>query len=245
MQTLRPLGPILPSLGDRVIYDSALPRDARVATIIRDGQWHWPVANSIELLTLKEAIPQSMIPNLSRRDNIRWTPSSTGAFSVKSSWIAIRFHRPQVHWHKLVWYPQNIPRASFILWLAIRQRLGTQDRLPNISNPSCLFCGTQMDNHDHLFLLVQYLGKFGLIYYPNAKLIGSLFHGPTPFTIWPPNGRRIHLQISSGNLLLVLVYTQSRQNTMTDIIPIVGEIPNPLSDKLRTPFVAGSLLSDE
>ena len=84
-----------------------------------------------------------------------------------------------------------------------------------------------------------------MIYLPNAILVGSLFLGQTPSTIWLSNGRRIHLQISSGNLLLVLVYTQSRQNTMTDIIPIVREMPNPLSDKLRTPFVAGSLLSDE
>ena len=43
------------------------------------------------------------------------------------------------------------PKTSQGLWLAIRQRLGTQDWLPNISNPSCLLCGTQMDNHDHLF----------------------------------------------------------------------------------------------
>ena len=92
-----------------------------------------------------------MIPNPFRRDNIIWLPSPTGSFSAKSSWTAIRSPRPQVDWHKLVWYPQNIPRASFILWLAIRKRLGTQDRLPNISNPSCLLCGTQMDNHDHLF----------------------------------------------------------------------------------------------
>ena len=146
-----PSGPILPSLGERVIYDSALPRDARVAEIIRDGQWLWPVANSNELLTLKEAIPQNMVPNPLRKDNIRWIPSHAGVFSAKSSWTAIRSHRPQVQWHKLVWYPQNIPRMSFILWLAIRHRLGTQDRLPNIPTPSCLLCGTQLDTHDHLF----------------------------------------------------------------------------------------------
>ena len=50
-----PMGPIHPSMGDRVIYDSSLPRLARVAAIIREGRWAWPSANSPDLIELKEA----------------------------------------------------------------------------------------------------------------------------------------------------------------------------------------------
>ena len=58
-------------MGERVIYDSGLQRHAKVATIIRNGEWRWPLANSNELLTLKESIPQEMIPQMDME-----TPSS-------------------------------------------------------------------------------------------------------------------------------------------------------------------------
>ena len=109
-----PLGPIHLSFGDRVIYDYTLSRDARVATIIQ-GSWRWPVANSPDLLTLKGAIPHSIIPNSTLRDKLSWTPSPSGTFSTKSSWTAIRSTRPLVLWHNIVWYPHAIPRTSFIL----------------------------------------------------------------------------------------------------------------------------------
>ena len=54
-----PFGPIVPTFGERVIYDSGLQRTARVRDIIHNGQWRWPVSNSPDLLTLKQAIPQA------------------------------------------------------------------------------------------------------------------------------------------------------------------------------------------
>ena len=41
-------------MGDRVIYDSGLPRTAKVKDIISRDTWHWPTANSPDLLMLKE-----------------------------------------------------------------------------------------------------------------------------------------------------------------------------------------------
>ena len=46
------MGPIHLILGDRVIYDSALPWHAKVAAIINDGSWSWPVSNSDEFFIL-------------------------------------------------------------------------------------------------------------------------------------------------------------------------------------------------
>nr|GEU89064.1 hypothetical protein [Tanacetum cinerariifolium] len=34
-----------------------------------------------------------------------------------------------VKWHKLVWFSQNIPKHSFILWMAIQNKLVTQDKI--------------------------------------------------------------------------------------------------------------------
>ena len=52
----------------------------------------------------------------------------------------------------LVWFSKTIPKAAFILWLAIKNRLGTQDRLHiAFSDPKCLLYSTHMEIHRHLF----------------------------------------------------------------------------------------------
>ncbi|GJZ25190.1 ribonuclease H-like domain-containing protein [Tanacetum coccineum] len=50
-------------------------------------------------------------------------------FSMKVVCSVLRVDIPSVLWHKHVWYTQCIPRHAFILWLALRGRLKTQDRL--------------------------------------------------------------------------------------------------------------------
>ena len=111
----------------------------------------WPVANSPDLLTLKRSIPASIIPRSEQSDSICWTATSSGIFSTSSAWEKIRTHRAKVIWHHLVWFPGLIPKAAFILWLAIRQRLGTQDRLRTPIPTGCLFCIVQVESHKHLF----------------------------------------------------------------------------------------------
>ena len=80
-----PMGPILQNFDDRIIYDSGLPRHARVSSIIRNGQWAWPVENSPDLLILKQAIPPSLQPSCDKRDRLIWTPSASGSFSTMSA----------------------------------------------------------------------------------------------------------------------------------------------------------------
>ena len=145
------LGPIVSIYGDRIIYDSGLPRNATVSSIIQNGNWVWPVANSPDLLILKSSIPEAMLPRSDQCDSICWTATLFGNFSTSSAWNKIRAHCAKVSWHKLVWFPGLIPKAAFILWLAIRQRLGTQDRLRTPISTGCLFCAGQLETHEHLF----------------------------------------------------------------------------------------------
>jgi hypothetical protein len=51
-------------------------------------------------------------------------------FSIKLAWDGIRSRSPVVNWHHLVWHSKSLPRPrhSFILCLAIRGRLSTQDQ---------------------------------------------------------------------------------------------------------------------
>ena len=84
-----PFGPILPTFEERVIYDSALARQARVASIISNEHWAWPIANSLDLLILKQAIPGSMVPKPSVSDEVIWSPSGIGKFSTRTAWLAL------------------------------------------------------------------------------------------------------------------------------------------------------------
>ena len=73
-----------------------------MASIIREGEWHWLVDNSPDIITVLNTIPSSMVPYPSRRDEIRWLPSPTGLFSTSSAWVAIRAIKSQVSWFGLI-----------------------------------------------------------------------------------------------------------------------------------------------
>ena len=75
-----PIGPIHLLMGNRVIYDAGIPRTATVASIIHRGTWRWPMANSTELLALKEVTAGlSFLPN-GNPDSIKWLLSSSGPY---------------------------------------------------------------------------------------------------------------------------------------------------------------------
>jgi len=44
-------------------------------------------------------------------------------------WENLRFHNQVVEWHDIVWFKNAVPRHSFLLWVAVQQKLTTQDRL--------------------------------------------------------------------------------------------------------------------
>ena len=146
-----PMGPIIPTLGERVIYDSGLQRQTKVTPIIHEGGWRWPLANSSELLTLKEAIPQGMVPILDTEDTVTWALSSTGKYTMGSAWNAIRRTAPVARWSNLIWFHGNIPRASFIVWLAFKSKLSTRDKYhsPQVGD-SCVLCCSAQESHRHL-----------------------------------------------------------------------------------------------
>ncbi|XP_020254287.1 uncharacterized protein LOC109831369 [Asparagus officinalis] len=58
-----------------------------------------------------------------------------------------------VPWFNIVWGKLNYPKHSFVLWLAVQNRLQTQDRLMRrgiINANSCLLCaGTGNENNNH------------------------------------------------------------------------------------------------
>lgn len=50
-------------------------------------------------------------------------------FSSKVTWEFLRQPSPTVFWSKAIWFKENIPRNSFMAWLALLRKLPTKDRL--------------------------------------------------------------------------------------------------------------------
>lgn len=100
-------------------------------------------------------IPVSFCPSPSQPDKVVWLPSRTGSYSSKSAWETIRTHHQFQPWSKLVWFGQCVPRWSFILWLAIWERLATRDRPYEwgiTADVHCVLCTNGTEFHGHLFL---------------------------------------------------------------------------------------------
>ena len=66
---------------------------------------------------------------MGQKDEIVWLDSPNHRFSVKVAWEQLRRHRQMVEWHDIVWFKNAVPRHSFLLWMAVQQKLTTQDKL--------------------------------------------------------------------------------------------------------------------
>lgn len=58
--------------------------------------------------------------------------------SASQTWEQIRVQWPKVIWSHLIWFKQEVPRYSFITWLALKNRLSTGDRMQGLGNRTTL-----------------------------------------------------------------------------------------------------------
>ncbi|KAI8562902.1 hypothetical protein RHMOL_Rhmol03G0071500 [Rhododendron molle] len=63
--------------------------------------------------------PSDFFSNPSVKESIFWTLSADGKYSAKTAWEACSHMYPIQTWYSFVWYANNVPRWSFILWLAV------------------------------------------------------------------------------------------------------------------------------
>ena len=102
-----PVGPLLPYYGERILYDSTIHCNARVAEVIDERGWNWLIANSGDLIAIKNSCANYHI-DASREDIISWTPDPYGVFTVSSAWNHFRPKRPSVNWHYSIWCTEQI-----------------------------------------------------------------------------------------------------------------------------------------
>ena len=152
-----PFGSIVDNYRTDVITYAALPLSSKTNAVISGNEWAWPIASSWELIEIKAATDS--LPNPSPgRDSVSWIPSPSGNFVTSHTWEFLRGSQPRVPWYHLVWFSENIPRHSFIVWLAILNKLATQDRIWKFTpGPlACVLCHKDIESHDHIFFTCDY-----------------------------------------------------------------------------------------
>lgn len=102
--------------------------DLTSGDIIAQGMWRWPRLRSPLIQAIIAQTPPSLRPNSEVEDYVLWLPHPSGNFTAKSSWNPLRDRYPIQPWHIIIWR-NNVPRWSFVLWLAVLRRLSTKDRL--------------------------------------------------------------------------------------------------------------------
>ncbi|KAK4381857.1 putative ribonuclease H protein [Sesamum angolense] len=127
-----------------------IPAAATLSTVIVDGAWCWPLITDMECIEIIHVLPT--IHNGS--DSILWRG---GDFSTKVVYDIFRSPGPKVGWYSLLLGPCKIPKYSFVLWLAILEKLSTMDK-PWLSHLGgvCVLCGRAVETHEHLFFWCSY-----------------------------------------------------------------------------------------
>lgn len=90
---------------------------------VRGGLWYLPTSNHSEIVELRALI--SSIP-IGNSDSIEWAGQSRHV--CFSTFIqSIRLTAAPPDWIKAIWRQLSIPKCSFTLWIALKNRLLTKE----------------------------------------------------------------------------------------------------------------------
>ena len=66
-----------------------------------------------------------------------------------------------ISWDSVVWESWSLPKHSFVLWLAVLEKLRTKDRLHFVPDDlNCVFCKRDLESHCHLFFRCPWTSSF-------------------------------------------------------------------------------------
>lgn len=138
-------------IGDIPLASRITPRDiaamgssgnVKVDEYFVNNEWCWPSG----LIAMFPEINFSQVaPLVIESGEVNWVSrrGKIGKFQTKQAWKDMVVSQPIVDWFGLVWFSNCIPKFSFILWLAIKKKLMTQDRMQNWQTDrrlACVFC---------------------------------------------------------------------------------------------------------
>ncbi|XP_074363955.1 uncharacterized protein LOC141704648 [Apium graveolens] len=129
----------------------------RVGYMQNEVGWNLCPTNHVLAMDLR-SLCESITPR--GRDRITWNNHS-GPVTLSIIWDSMRPRSVAPSWINLVWHKLAVPKFSINLWLILRHRLLTRDRMARFGfnvNPICLFCNN-METHEHLFFNCFYISQ--------------------------------------------------------------------------------------
>lgn len=148
------LGRLYDLNGHRGIIDMGITLTSTMAEVFirRHRQHRVTYLNDIE-----EAISKVKM-KMSAQDDVSFWKYTDDSFKprfvTKNTWNLLRNHQSTYNWYKGVWFTHATSKYSFIIWLAIQNRLSMGDKMKvwNVGvNTLCSLCGTDEDTRSHLF----------------------------------------------------------------------------------------------
>ncbi|KAL0289808.1 UNVERIFIED_CONTAM: hypothetical protein Sradi_7065600 [Sesamum radiatum] len=133
---------------------TGLPSDSLLQEVLQHGQWAWPSATDFDINEIISSLPPT---HPGESDTILWV-SNSGKFSTAAALQFLQPSSPLVPWFGLLEGKFKIPRHNFILWLEIKERLSTLDRLwlGQQGLESVLCDDHASESHFHLFFHCSY-----------------------------------------------------------------------------------------
>ncbi|GJT14854.1 RNA-directed DNA polymerase, eukaryota, reverse transcriptase zinc-binding domain protein [Tanacetum coccineum] len=146
------------SIRKREVHLAGFNDQSKLCDVIDANRWKWS-AEWFENHSFLKDVP---VPTLTDElDCLIWVTNQGKMVNFKTSqvWKDVKRMGVKVYWEKLVWFSQCISRHAFILWLAIKEKLITQDKLikwyPQ-KTVSCQLCKKEPYSHGHLFFQCHY-----------------------------------------------------------------------------------------
>lgn len=115
------------------------------------GTWNQPC----NFRDLVEQVQLTMA-EIGREDRVTWLPCHFDVFSIVNDQESLHPRHLLVPWFDLLWFEGNIPRHSFIVWLAIWNRLQSCDYVCRwcFNTPSlCVMCTSGLESSQGPFIL--------------------------------------------------------------------------------------------
>lgn len=125
-----------------------------LAELWENGSWILPNARSDRKLQVITHLSSLTLNDYS--DEIEWWPGNLKKtrFSTGALYHLLRPSAPTVPWHKEVWFSGGIPKHMFLIWLMVRNRCPTRDRIIGWglqTDPRCLYCNVADESIAHCF----------------------------------------------------------------------------------------------
>lgn len=146
-------GPLIEILGERGPLDLGIPNSFSVAEVKRMRRRR---NHRVDILNqVEEEIRK--LGNQQDEDITLWKHAEgkyMTKFTTSNTWDQIRDTKPICDWSKGVWFSHSTPKYSFMMWVALKGRLQTTDRMMrwnNSINTECVLCNEESESCAHLF----------------------------------------------------------------------------------------------